>query len=183
MRLLLLLLLLLTPFILGCSTENPLCSTTYCVDGEIFLRSQLLEGEEFSEVNVVEQSLIAAFANVTPQIPVETTPPLAETEVSVIDIINDVGNGSTKYLNQTVSVTGTVVWKNDTGTGILLYKNANVIAAGNDNARFFITTQDDPVPLAPYIVGNTYTFTVLIATIVPPDDDDDGYLIGARIVE
>ena len=183
MRLLLLLLLLLTPFILGCSTENPLCSTTYCVDGEIFLRSQLLEGEEFSEVNVVEQSLLAAFANVTPQIPVETTPAPAETEVSIMDIINDAGAGNETYLNKTVTITATVVFKSEDGTGIIIYKNANLLEASRESAGFAIASLNDPEPLAKYTEGNTYTFTVRIALILPPDEDRNTYSIGAVLAE
>ena len=170
-------------FTIGCSTENPLCSTTYCVDGEIFLRSQLLEDEEFSEVNVVEQSLIAAFANATPVTPIETTPNPVETDLSLMDIINDAGTGSEAYLNQTVTVTATVVYKSDDGTGITLYKNANVIEAVKENATFSIISLDDPIPLAGYTVGNTYTFTVFIKTILPPNEDRAFYSIGAVLVE
>ena len=68
------LLIIAIVFTIGCYTENPICSDNYCVSGEIFLRSELKEGEVFSEINVVESSLIAAIANTTVATPVETTP-------------------------------------------------------------------------------------------------------------
>ena len=167
----------------GCYTENPLCTDNYCVSGEIFLRSQLLEGEEFSEIDVAESQLLAAFANTTPQTPVQTLPDAVETDVSLMDIITDVVAGNTTYLNQTVTITAFVVWKNDSGTGVLLYENDDIAAANNEGARFFIATSDDPAPLADYSVGNSYTFTVLITTILSPNADRDVYVIGSRLTD
>lgn len=47
-------------FILGCGTENPVCTDTYCITGEVFLRSELEEGQPFEELpaTVSEQELI-----------------------------------------------------------------------------------------------------------------------------
>ena len=44
----------------GCSTENPLCTETYCVEGEIFLKTDLEVDETFETLpaSVDEQSLI-----------------------------------------------------------------------------------------------------------------------------
>ena len=170
-------------FTIGCSTENPLCSDNYCVSGEIFLRSQLLEGEEFSEIDVAESQLLAAFANTTPQTPVQTLPDAVDTDVSLMDIINDVANGGEKYLNQTVTITATVVFKSDDGTGITLYKNANIVQAVEERANLSVISLDDPIPLAKYSVGNTYTFTVLIRTILPPTENRAFYSIGAVLAE
>ena len=64
------LLIIAIVFTIGCYTENPICSDNYCVSGEIFLRSELKKGEIFSEINVVESSLIAAIANTTVATPV-----------------------------------------------------------------------------------------------------------------
>ena len=108
------------------------------MSGEIFLRSQLLEGEELSEIDVAESQLLAAFANTTPQTPVQALPDAVETDVSLMDIINDVANGSEKYLNQTVTITATVVFKSDDGTGITLYKNASIVQAVPMNAQIFL---------------------------------------------
>ena len=170
-------------FTIGCSTENPLCSDNYCVSGEIFLRSQLLEGEEFSEIDVVESQLLAAFANVTPQTPVETTP--EPSEVSLADIIADAAAGNTTYVDQTVTITGYVVWKSDAGTSMVIYETNNFLASGAESAAFFISTKvaDDPVELANYVVGVSYTFTVYIYGILPPNENRNRYAIGANLSE
>ena len=36
--------------LLGCETENPLCSTNYCITGEIFERSELEDNQTFNEL-------------------------------------------------------------------------------------------------------------------------------------
>ena len=55
-------------FSLGCSTENPLCSTNYCVVGEIFEKSDLEQGQAYDDLpaNISEQSLISLFSIQTP---------------------------------------------------------------------------------------------------------------------
>ena len=122
---------------IGCHTENPLCTDNYCVSGEIFLRSQLLEGEEFSEIDVAESQLLAAFANATPQTPVQTLPDTVETDVSLSDIIADVAAGNTTYLNQTVTITAFVVWKNKTKDSIAIYPSNDKVAALDAGAILF----------------------------------------------
>ena len=34
----------------GCETENPLCTDTYCIQGEIFLKSDLKKGQKFEKL-------------------------------------------------------------------------------------------------------------------------------------
>ena len=165
----------------GCSTENPLCTDNYCVEGEIYPRSELADDALFSQLAIDDALLLATFAGVTPATPIETTPEPAETEL--MDIINDVGTGSETYLNQTVTITATVVFKGEDGTGITLYKNASFIEAANEQALFSILSPDNPVPLAGYSVGNTYTFTVFILLILPPNEEHNYYLIGAKLAE
>lgn len=43
----------------GCGTDNPVCSPTYCVTGEVFLRSELEEGQAFEELpaNLSEETI------------------------------------------------------------------------------------------------------------------------------
>ena len=54
--------------LLGCSTENPLCTDNYCVEGEIYLKSDLEEDQSYDDVpaNVSEQSLVNLFSIQTP---------------------------------------------------------------------------------------------------------------------
>ena len=51
----------------GCSTENPLCTDNYCVEGNIFLKSDLEEDQIYSvlPVDIDESALIAAFGKTT----------------------------------------------------------------------------------------------------------------------
>ena len=53
---------------IGCSTENPLCTTNYCVTGEVFAKSDLDDGQSYDDVpaSVSEQSLIDLLSIQTP---------------------------------------------------------------------------------------------------------------------
>ena len=53
-------------FTLGCSTENPLCTDNFCVEGEIYPRSELAAGQEFSELAVDDAAIFATLAGTPP---------------------------------------------------------------------------------------------------------------------
>ena len=93
----------------------------------------------------------------------------AVNDVTLSDILDDAAAGNSTYLNQTVTVTGHVVWKSDQRDAIVIYKNANVFEAINAPA-FFITSLGNPAPLNRYFVGNSYTFTVTISKYVEPKE-------------
>ncbi|MDE0681598.1 MAG: hypothetical protein OXI63_01665 [Candidatus Poribacteria bacterium] len=59
-------------FILGCSTENPLCTENYCVEGEIYPRSDLPAGQTFGDLPIDDTTIFAAI--VGGATPMETTP-------------------------------------------------------------------------------------------------------------
>ena len=174
-------------FTVGCSTENPLCSTTYCVDGEIFLRSQLEEGEEFSEVNVVEQSLLAAFANATPQIPVETTPAPVETtpvaSPTLSDIVTDFAAGNTTYLNQTVTITGYVAYKDEGGDAMIIHTEPDSAGAAAQGAVLWIESFDAPGALDQYALNTQHEFTITITLIREPEGNRTWRSIWAVLAE
>ena len=65
-------------FTFGCNTENPLCTDNYCVEGEIYPRSELVG--DFSPIAVDDSVILATFAGVTPATPIEITPAPVETE-------------------------------------------------------------------------------------------------------
>ena len=50
----------LIPMLLGCETVNPLCSDTYCIEGEIYLKSDLEADATFDTLpgTVSEETLI-----------------------------------------------------------------------------------------------------------------------------
>ena len=92
-------------FSIGCHTENPICSDNYCVSGEIFLRSQLLEGEEYSEIDIVESDLIASFAGATPR-PIDTTidTDVNITETDILTVANSLKNNEPTFKGAFISV-------------------------------------------------------------------------------
>ena len=90
-------------FLFGCHTENPICSDNYCVSGEIFLRSQLRENDEFSEIDIVESDLIASFAGATPR-PAETA---INTDADIIE--TDVLTVSNSLKNNDFSIQSTFI--------------------------------------------------------------------------
>ena len=169
-------------FTIGCSTENPLCSDNYCVSGEIFLRSQLLEGEEFSEVNVAESNLISAFANatpVTPVTPVETAPVVIST---LSDIVTDVAAGNTTYLNQNVTITGYVAHKGDDGA-MVIHTGPSLAGAIAQGAVLWIESFDAPEVLNQYALNTQYEFTITIILIREPEGDTTWRSIWAVLAE
>jgi len=54
---------LVLSFVIGCSTENPLCTDNYCVTGEIFEKSELTEGQDHGTLPLDEAALLAALEN------------------------------------------------------------------------------------------------------------------------
>ena len=162
-----LLLVIATVFTLGCSAENPLCSTNFCAVGEVFPRSELGD-REFSEVDI-DDSVI--FATLVGGEPIGTTPVVdtaAEDTVSLSDILADVGAGHTAYLNQTVTVTGYVAYKNDEGDAMVVHTNADVDDATSKGVVFWIRDFGNPQALNSYVLNNKYEFTVTILSITKP---------------
>ena len=64
---------------LGCSAENPICSTNFCAIGEVFPRSELEEGQAFSEVDIDDSVIFATLVG-TPIPDQPTTPATQEIE-------------------------------------------------------------------------------------------------------
>ena len=70
-------------FSLGCETINPLCTDNYCVEGEIYPKSELRPGTKYGELPIDDASIFAALAGTqnvksepkTPAWFVSATPP------------------------------------------------------------------------------------------------------------
>ena len=57
-------------FSFGCETSNPLCTDNYCVEGEIYPKSDLRVGAKYGELPIDDASIFAALAdtqNVKPE--------------------------------------------------------------------------------------------------------------------
>ena len=145
----------------------------------MFLRSQLLEGEEFSEVNVAESNLIAAFANATPATPVETVPVVSST---LSDIVTDVAAGNTTYLNQTVAITGYVAHKGD-GGAMVIHTGSSLAGAIAQGAVLWIESFDAPEVIDQYALNTQYEFTITIILIREPEGDTTWRSIWAVLAE
>ena len=50
-------------FSLGCETTNPLCTDNYCVEGEIYPKSDLRVGAKYGELPIDDASIFAALAD------------------------------------------------------------------------------------------------------------------------
>lgn len=62
-----LLTVLVLSFVIGCSTENPLCTDNYCITGEIFSKDDLEADQPFEVLPIDESALIAAIDAATVQ--------------------------------------------------------------------------------------------------------------------
>ena len=62
------LILTLFPFLsfLGCETINPLCTENYCVEGEIYPKSELRVGAEYGELPIDDAVIFATLARTPP---------------------------------------------------------------------------------------------------------------------
>ena len=169
-------------FTLGCSAENPICSTNFCAVGEVFPRAELGD-REFSEVDI-DDSVI--FATLVGGEPIETTPVVdaaAEDTVSLSDILADVGAGDTTYLDQTVTITGYVAYKNNGGDAMVVHTNADVADATSNGVVFWIKSFGNPQALNPYELNNKYEFTVTITTITKPKSGVEWHSIWSEFDE
>jgi len=87
-------------FTLSCSAENPICTTNFCAVGEVFPRSELEDGQAFSEVDIDDSVIFATLAGGTT--PVKTTPPTLPPGVESVElstIVGDVAAGNTSYIS------------------------------------------------------------------------------------
>ena len=75
MKLLMFLLILIMSilFSLGCETTNPLCTKNYCIEGEIYAKSELADDAEYGELPIDDAVIFATLAG-TP-IPVKEIEP------------------------------------------------------------------------------------------------------------
>ena len=151
-------------FSFGCESQNPICGDTLCVDGSVFLKSELPAGAEYDSVNVDESVILATLVG-TP-VPVDReTIPTTDDPVALADIITDVASGNRTYVGKIVSVIASV--ESDTST--FDNNDAITLQTNNDDVWFFVLSRNAPGKLQGYRKGQSYTFNVLILRISPPD--------------
>ena len=167
-------LILSLAFSIGCESQNPICGDTLCVDGSVFLKSELPAGAEYDSVNVDESIILATLVGTPVPIEVETIP-VASDDVTLADIVADVESGSTKYLNQTVTITAVVESDNS------VFNSGAITLITNTPTSFFITDRENPNRMNAYKSGRSYTFTVFIRKIEPPDESFDNYAVFSNL--
>ena len=146
--------------IVGCETQNPICTENFCVTGEVFPRSEIGD-REFSEVDVDDSRLLAALAS----IPKPTAPVDKTVDNRLAEIVSDTAAGSTTYNGRFVSVPGEVEQNftldpDSSSEGLTLQ-------SGNDKITFFVISWGVPDNLKGYQIGETYDFPVFIAKQSP----------------
>lgn len=154
--------------ILGCNAENPICSTNFCAVGEIFPRSELENGQPFSEVDIDDSVIFATLVG-TPT-PVE---PIRPTPTTFTNIVADAAAGGTKYVGKTVTVTAPVGFVLDGGVSLV---------TKNERVTFYVKNPDAPEKLDSLVEGKTYQFTIEITSIAPPDEEFDTYAVFSNII-
>ena len=87
-------------FSIGCHTENPICSTNFCAIGEVFPRSELEDGQAFSEVDIDDSVIFATLAG--GDTPVKNAP--VATTLPFDDVTAD------EHTFEPVEVTGKIDW-------------------------------------------------------------------------
>ena len=139
-------------------------------------------------VNILDLVLVAQHfgKSIDPEpqpLPDPPITPVKPTEgVTLIDIIHDVNTGGKRYLNQTVTVTGYVVWEADNKKSIAIYPTNNIIDAFAAGAYFIVSHVENPGLLDSYKTGSEYTFTVTIAHISEPEEMGYPYAILGLLV-
>ena len=165
---------------LGCSAENPICSTNFCAIGEVFPRSELEEGQAFSEVDI-DDSVI--FATLTGGEPVQTIQPPAKTtpadSVAFADIVSDVASGGTRYSNKTLTFSAVVEFDSSGFTN----KEFIILITNNEKVVFYVQSVEDPSKVASYQEGISYTFTVFVEQISQPTATFPAYSVFTTILE
>ena len=151
-------------FAFGCNAENPICSPNFCAIGEVFPRSEL-DTATFSEVDI-DDSVIFATLVATP------TPKTPDT-LTLATIVADVASGGTQYKNKIVTIEATVKESFESG--------GFVLATNNDNVVFFVGNRTQPELLESYQEGKSYTFTVFIDKIEPPETHFPTYAIWSKV--
>ena len=153
-------LILSLAFSIGCGTENPLCTDSFCI-----VPRDAVEGEV---IEVDETKVLALIAKTTEVDQPPITPVAPPTDVSLSDIVASAARGSTQYVGQTVTIQGTVRFNFvDDGLGSI------TLQTNNDLVSFFVTAYPNPETLRHYIEGNSYTFTLFIRGIRESETNPD----------
>ena len=160
------LLVIAAVFTLGCSAENPICTTNFCAIGKVFPRSELEDEQAFSEVDIDDSVIFATLVAGTT--PVETT---------LADIVANAVAGNKSYVGKIVTITASV----DLVTSEFTNNDAITLITNNENVVFYVNSREDPQRLVDYEKGKIYTFSLFIREIDPPEEFFPKYAVWSSI--
>lgn len=148
----------------GCSTENPLCTDNFCVEGQIYPKDWLHGDEDYSELAIDDTALLNAITGTTPP------PPRLSPAPTLSEIVAHVAAGGRDCLEQTYTLEGTVRIK-----FVDEFSNFITLRTGHENVSFFISGGDNLDALVRYDEGQTYTFTIVVREVGRYREDDRKY--------
>ena len=95
--------------LMGCETQNPICSENFCVTGEIFSRAELGD-REFSEVDVDDAAILAALDDAEP-VSAQSVVLIGEIiQTTIEEILADSGAAQSSYEGKLVEITTNIVF-------------------------------------------------------------------------
>lgn len=168
------LLVIAVVFSLGCSAENPVCTTNFCAIGEVFPRSELEDGQAFSEVDIDDSVIFATLVGATPIEATPVIPPIQSHPTTFANIVADAAAGGTKYVGQIVTITAPI--------GYVL-ETAISLTTKNRLVQFYVRSPNAPEKLDTLTIGKTYQFTLEITSIAPPDEKFDTYAVFSNLTD
>ena len=173
----LILTILIAILTIGCSTENPICTDSFC----LIPRDAVDDTQNIIEI---DESKVLALIGKTPEPTLTPTPLTPATPNTLTEIVSDVAAGNTTYLNQTVTITGYVAYKDlKTNEAMIIHTKPNAVDASAQGAVFWVSSFGNPDGLSLFRVNNTYEFTVEIYLIQEPEGDRAYYAIWSRFPE
>ena len=158
----------LMAMLFGCGTENPICGDTLCVDGSVFLKSELPVGAEYDSVNVDESVILATLVG-TP-VPVEPQPievnPTQPTQVTLEgasqttmgEIVTNTILGGNRYEGTVVEIVAIADLVDDENEWITLETD-------NLDVTFYVNAYGSPIEgtfKKPFVAGKSYTLQLYI---------------------
>ena len=103
--------------------------------------------------------------------------------VGMKKIVDDVASGGFRYLGKTIKINATVDFQINNLPSITLATNNPKVRFGVVSVKVDANNNSIKSTLNPYTQGNTYTFTLLIIRIKPPEGTKNYYDITADFVE
>ena len=153
-------------FTIGCNTENPLCTDNYCVEGEIYPRSELVG--DFSPLAVDDSVIFATLVTGTQPVEVNPqtqnpTPPTqvaleGATQTTIDAIVSNTLSGGNRFEGTVVEITAVADLVDDDNEWITLETN-------NSDVTFYVNAYGDLLEgtfKKSFVVGESYTLQLYI---------------------